>query len=165
MISLKNVCGCVRQHVKTACRSCRGQPWWLGSSSSIAMHALHKGTINRGSLKPYRNSSASVVPLVRATSGKGSSTSTSSSTSRKTYRKKDASKPPQPNEAYNPRKPVKPVSVPAAAAAAAAAVDELACVHFGSCSGCSLQQQLHDPPIVTRAKQFFASRWADELLS
>jgi hypothetical protein len=36
-------------------------------------------------------------------------------------------------------------------------------VHFGSCPGCTQQQQLHDPPIVSRARQFFASRWVDLL--
>jgi hypothetical protein len=33
-------------------------------------------------------------------------------------------------------------------------------VHLDSCPGCSQQQQLHDPPIVSRARDFFASRWA-----
>lgn len=38
------------------------------------------------------------------------------------------------------------------------ASDELACTHFEGCPGCSLQQQLHDPPIVSKAQAFFASR-------
>jgi hypothetical protein len=38
-----------------------------------------------------------------------------------------------------------------------AAADSLSCIHFGPCSGCSLDQGLWSPPILSKAQQFFAS--------
>lgn len=34
-------------------------------------------------------------------------------------------------------------------------VDELQCVHFGTCSGCTIKGNFTQAPIITRAKQFF----------
>lgn len=39
--------------------------------------------------------------------------------------------------------------------------DELGCIHFQSCSGCSISHQLNDPPIVQEARAFFSSRGFD----
>eukprot|EP00878_Enallax_costatus_P044153 GHUV01052417.1.p1 GENE.GHUV01052417.1~~GHUV01052417.1.p1 ORF type:complete len:135 (-),score=2.40 GHUV01052417.1:309-713(-) len=36
--------------------------------------------------------------------------------------------------------------------------DDLGCVHFEQCSGCSISHQLQDPPIVQEARAFFTSR-------
>ena len=36
--------------------------------------------------------------------------------------------------------------------------NELGCSHFPECSGCHLATSVFDPPIVTQAREFFASR-------
>lgn len=37
-------------------------------------------------------------------------------------------------------------------------VDELDCLHFGPCSGCTLNTGIHNPPIAIQARQFFETR-------
>jgi hypothetical protein len=119
----------------------------------LAMNTLHSTTHTLWDHNAANNRPRpSVVVHARSiSSSNDSSISRGSSNSRRSYRKRDTDK--ASNHTIVERKQSTPAAVPAPVAA-----DELGCVHFDSCPGCSQQQQLHDPPIVSRAREFFASR-------